>query len=747
LPPKKSKLPKQLGMFSEELNPPPQPSKSQLQEVFLQTKGLSKAPPVKRRGGDCKIYYKTDSPKIQRSLISPLAMSYPDWVLPPITYPSWDKNDQKAVSFERAKIALIDCLNSALPETLLGLDFEFYPETLTPTIVGVSTPTHAYSCKWDDDLKEVFYKSFFIKNLKFSGHFVLGADRKVIEKQLGKETPLESWDDSMIRHYLCYANLCKNPGGKYETEGAMGFMGLGTAAHLWLGLYLWKNCRGVYCTGPCPRCSVFSYCAVDSYAGLMISLRAKERMRELNIPEYIYNEHSYLASEFCIKAEERGIKVDILNLEKTDKEIEDKKNSLFPANPDGSYTKFNPRSNIQVLAYFRGKGLNLKDNTKDTLRDKATLIAEDYGFETLNDFLSAPELPELSDLEQDLVNLFIFKDSGKGVEPWFGPKYLDKKGFIHSRYNFTGTSTLRYSSSRPNFTNIGARGWGKALKRLVIPRDEKLQILSADSSNLEARNCFHYAGIDVTSVGDVFSWLVENSGGILESVAKELGKTPRDVAKTVFHATNYLVGITLLDDLELINKYNKDLIKSGALLVFPDWKYFGKTVAFTGVKLAQMVFKNKTNEARKKILDLQSFYFKTYPQIREWHRDVLARIERDGCIQTAWGTYLNLLDSPLKAAKAGVAKLGQGSGAEYVQGKMYEYCKKFPETPLIAQVHDELLWEVPKSWDDLTILKFCDILTKESHRIPGFRTPWTVKVGPNLGDLREIKKNFTGINE
>jgi DNA polymerase I-like protein with 3'-5' exonuclease and polymerase domains len=86
-----------------------------------------------------------------------------------------------------------------------------------------------------------------------------------------------------------------------------------------------------------------------------------------------------------------------------------------------------------------------------------------------------------------------------------------------------------------------------------------------------------------------------------------------------------------------------------------------------------------------------------------------------------------------------------GGGAEYVGGKLYEYLKKHPEVPVVAQIHDELLFEAPKSWDDLTILKFCDILTKESQRLPGFSCPWSVKVGNSWGDLREIKKNFTGI--
>lgn len=718
----------------------------------------------RKRSNDCKIFYKDDSPQIQRSLLSPLAKPFPPGTFPPTYYPNWDNTDTDSIGFSEAEKLLAGIVSSAAGGTLLGLDFEFYPETLTPTIVGIATPTAAYSCRWSDALIPVFDEAVK-RGVRFSGHFVLGADRLVLEKKLGYTTPVETWDDSMIRHYLCYASLCKNPGAKVETEGALGFMGLGTAAHLWLSIPMWKNCRGIYCVGPCPRHSVHAYCAIDAWAGLMISLKAKDRMVEIGIPEVIFGEHSYLASEFCLKAQFRGIQVDTARLAETDKLIEEAKEALFPV-VDGKYEKFNPKSNKQVLEYFQSQGFYLADNTKDTIFNHVQLIAEDAGFESVNQLISAPEPVQLSSLDQTLVDLYIYKNSGKGTESWFGEKYLDKSGKVHSRFNFTGTATLRYSSSAPNFQNIAARGWGVLLKRLVIPSSSDKILLSADASNLEARNCFHYAGIDVTTVGDVFTWLVDNSGGILEKVAlelypdptKELAPKMRAVAKTVFHATNYLVGLVLLDDAQLAQKHTKDLEKAGALLIFRDWKFFGKTVAFTGSKLAQMVFKNKTNESRKKILDLQAFYFNAYPEIREWHRRVLREIELTHAVKTAWGTYLELLDDPLKMAKSGVAKLGQGSGAEFVQGKMYEYCKMYPEIPMIAQVHDEIIWEIPKSWDELTILKFCDILTTDSHRIPGFRTPWTVKIGENWGSrvldptkkdynpngLNEIKKNFTG---
>ena len=336
----------------------------------------------------------------------------------------------------------------------------------------------------------------------------------------------------------------------------------------------------------------------------------------------------------------------------------------------------------------------------------------------------------------------MFKDSGKGIDPWFGPKYL-RNGFIHPRFNFTGASTMRFSSSGPNYQNIGAHGWGAALKRLIIPRSKKYKLLSADASNLELRTVLHESGIDVGHVGDAFRWLVDQSSGAFKSPAEELGKTERDLAKIASHASDYLLGLALLTKDQLMESRTKSAIAQGALMVFEDWIYHGFIVGFTGSKLAQMLYKDKTYASRKKVLEIQKIYFDNFPSIREWHRKILRQAEL-GFVQTCWGDYLELIDEPHKNAKVAAAKIGQGLGAVYVQGKMLEYLRKYPnfksDVNMIAQVHDEIVWEVPYDWDDLTIVQFCDILYKESHRIPGFKCPWSIKVGDNWGTMRKLNR-------
>ena len=473
------------------------------------------------------------------------------------------------------------------------------------------------------------------------------------------------------------------------------------------------------------------------------------------IPEYIYAEHSYLAYHFCLAAEKRGMRVDIVNLPRIAEEIESAKEALFPVG-----SKFNPRSNKQVLEWFNDRKYKLKDNSKDTIYNCLEQRLGEYGFESYTEFEDTPEdtLPAFDEITSTLRDLYYYKSSGKGVDPWFGEKYL-RDGFIHPRYNFTGTSTLRFSSSSPNFQNVASNSsWGKKLKTLIIPRSPWLQFLSADSSNLEFRVCAYYAGIDVTNIPDVFMWLAENSGNMLDALATEmltrnppdltkiswdaaLLKQKRAICKVIFHATNYGVGITLLTREQLNSPYTKNKIKKGALLVFDDWIYDNKIVAFSGVKLAQMVFKDQTDESRKKILDLQQFYLGNWEQIRLWQKDTSAWIDKHGGISTKWGTYLELLDEPKKNFKAALAKIGQGSGGEFVQGKMYEYLRSLKHNThdMVWQIHDDIGWEIPIEWGEVEIKDFTQLLNEDSHRLPGFKTPWTVKKSSkSWGDLEKV---------
>jgi len=289
---------------------------------------------------------------------------------------------------------------------------------------------------------------------------------------------------------------------------------------------------------------------------------------------------------------------------------------------------------------------------------------------------------------------------------------------------------MRLSSSRPNLTNIPARGWGKDVKKIFVPPPGKIY-LSADASNLETRIVLDNAGIDTRTITtDAFKWLVSQAREAFEEAGKIAGKSARDMAKIVSHGSNYGAGIKLFDPYEVSTPVVKNQIAEGALEIHEDWIYCGKVVGFTGVRLAEILFRlNKKTprkqafELRRKALRIQKAYFDNFP-IRAWQQKVLAKAEQ-GFIQTRWGSYLTLIESPVENAKIALAKIGQGEGAEYVQGKQIELLRKVcnKNVTMDAQVHDEVLLAIPKDYQKDGIREIVEILHGESHRIPGFYCP------------------------
>ena len=232
---------KQLDLFTSDPNIPSVNKNELVKEFIEKKKPFTK--PLKPLSGDRFIYYKDTNPRIQKTFLTQNVLPYPEGTFPSLI--TLSKQHPHDVVIKQLELVLET-------ETILGLDFEFSPKTKIPTIIGIATPRVAISTKWDKVLVRSI-KEFLKRKGIFSGHLVLGADKEVLDQQLGFETSIDSWDDSMIRHYLCFSSLTKSP-GKVESEGALGFMNLVNDTNLWLGLPMWKNCRGNYCTGPCPRC-------------------------------------------------------------------------------------------------------------------------------------------------------------------------------------------------------------------------------------------------------------------------------------------------------------------------------------------------------------------------------------------------------------------------------------------------------------------------------------------------------------
>lgn len=621
----------------------------------------------------------------------------------------------------------------------LGIDFEFRPG-YDPSITGIASRSTAVALPWDEGLCREVIEDRRRKGERLVGHSILGAEKPLIEKNLGIKMSLDEWDDSMLMHYLLNADFCKATSKDEDANdsGSLGFMNLWTTASMYTDVYNWKICRGKACEGPCPEHKVFDYCAVDAWASVESMAIMREEMVRRGMPEGLYRDLMEIA-EICFLMEKQGIQVDMEYINSLESSSNAAKAALFPFNDAGVQEPFNPRSERQILAWAKANNLPLSDTTKKSVQHLLEKMARKYGHVAANERGSwdREQLDHVENLPEvlDVINrLEQFKSAGKGFAPWFDEKYRDGCNLIHPRFICTGTSTGRLASSRPNFQNIPARGFGSLIRAGIVPRGEEYDLLKADESQLELRMCLFLAGIDPVIMGaDAFVGLVEKSNGMFEEAAALYNMSPRDIAKSVSHAADYLEGFTLLTPSDLIKPNVKKLIEYGALRVYMkkympklkrDWEFRGGIVAFTGSNLADRLFGSHTAENRKKALMIQEdLYFGNFYGIREWQMRELAKIEAQGYVKSVTGRYLKLYGSPLDDAKSGIAFLGQGTSADYMLGIMLRYYRERNVIPLM-QVHDELVFEIPRGWDDRQAREFIGFMGEETPQIPGFKSAY-----------------------
>ncbi len=660
---------------------------------------------------------------------------------------------QTRQGFER----VVDAVN---PQDGLGIDFEFKTYR-KPSIMGIANTDMAAAIGCEPNILRSAIAWCLRNKIKLVGHSFLGAEKRVIKEYLGIDVPLELIDDSMVSHYLLNQDFCKSSGKEEDEAGSFGFMNLWVTASMVLDVPQWKSCRGRACEGPCPTHEVFGYCGVDAWASVAAVKEHRKQMREFGVPEQLYRELIELSS-ICDKMEQQGLRIDIPYIEKLNKEMEENKDKIFQYETFGKnkvYTEFNPRSSDQIIEWFKGAGIPLKTTDIKYISKILEKRGNKEGFGELKEYVEYLDGCEenLSSPIRELYKLYQFKSAGKGTDAWYSEKYRTED-FIHPRFIVTGTSTGRLASSRPNGANIPQRGWavvkdeqGNEFNRIkagIVPRDEGLDFVEADYSQMEFRGVLYFSGTNPKDIGeDAYTWLVQQD---YESFRKAAASWPglnpdklKDVrycGKTMALAANYWESFELYTADDLMRPHIKRQIANGAIRLYPKWEYCGGIVGFTGSNLAHRFFGNKSDENRKRALDImEDAYFKAFPQVRTWQQKVSAEIESTGRVTSPTGRFLRLYGSPRDNFKVALAFLGQGcTGADHAQAVMLRYKR---ELGVIADlvVHDSMVLSIPKGWSDKQANEHMQIMREETWRLPGFACPIEVKRGPNYGQLRKLK--------
>ena len=254
------------------------------------------------------------------------------------------------------------------------------------------------------------------------------------------------------------------------------------------------------------------------------------------------------------------------------------------------------------------------------------------------------------------------------------PTLISKKdGRIHTTYNQALTVTGRLSSSNPNLQNIPIRSEeGNKIRSAFCAMDkENSLILSADYSQIELRLLAHVSGDEhlinaFTSGEDVHAMTAAKVFGVeLKDVTKEMRRRAK--------AVNF--GI-----------------------VYGQSKYgLAKSLGITNAEAQEFIDK----------------YFETYPKVKEYMNNEVEFVAQNGYVETAFGrkrylaSELHSSNYQIRefAQRAAINQPLQGTAADLIKIAMIRVDKAIDKmkTKMIMQVHDELVFEVPK--DELEQLK------------------------------------------
>ena len=251
---------------------------------------------------------------------------------------------------------------------------------------------------------------------------------------------------------------------------------------------------------------------------------------------------------------------------------------------------------------------------------------------------------------------------------------------VHTSFNQAVAATGRLSSQNPNLQNIPIRtDLGREIRKAFIPRDENHLLLSADYSQIELRIIAHISG-----------------------------------DKTMIEAFNQGIDIHTATAAKVWNVNIEDVDK--------DMRRKAKTVNF-GIIYGISAFglSQRVNIPRSEAKEIIDNYFIQFPGIKSYMDKTINSARELGYVETLVGRKRNLRDINSKnAVVRGFAERNainapiQGSAADMIKIAMIQIQKWLNEsdlqTKMILQVHDELLFDVPKNEMDVVKAKVKELM-------------------------------------
>ena len=270
-----------------------------------------------------------------------------------------------------------------------------------------------------------------------------------------------------------------------------------------------------------------------------------------------------------------------------------------------------------------------------------------------------------------------------------------KSGRIHTIYNQAVAATGRLSSNNPNLQNIPVRTErGQQVRKAFIARDENHLLLAADYSQIELR--------------------------IIAALSKDEGMLGAFKNNEDIHAaTAAKVFNVNLDKVSREQRSNAKTIN------------FGIIYGVSAFGLSQ-----QTNLSRTESKELIEAYYSTYPMLRSYIYEQIDFARDNGYVSTILGRrrYLKDINSQNAILRGSAERNAvnapiQGSAADIIKLAMIAIQKRLKSenknSKMILQVHDELVFDVPKyEIDEIKIL-----IKEEMENAFKLEVPLVVDIG------------------
>ncbi len=371
------------------------------------------------------------------------------------------------------------------------------------------------------------------------------------------------------------------------------------------------------------------------------------KIKEENI-EYLYNEIEFPLATVLADMEYEGVKVDANVLKEMGEDIQIKLELLSKDIYNTAGCKFNISSPNQLSEVLFEK-LNLPHKKKTA-----------NGYSTAIDVLN-----KLKDKHPIISQIIEYRKLSK-IYGTYAQGLINtiQNEKIHTIYTQNLTRTGRLSSIEPNLQNIPVRdNFGKQIRKAFVPTYD--YILSADYSQIELRVLAHMA--DVKALKEAF----KNKLDIHAKTASDIFKVP----------------------LNLVTSEMRRVAKAVNFGIIYGISSFG-LAENVGIRPAEA----------KKFIDT---YLETYPGIKEYMDTSISHAKEKGYVTTLFNRKRNIPE--LKNTVYTIRQSGerialntpiQGTAADIIKLAMVKVYKALKEnnlkTKMIIQVHDELIFDVPK---------------------------------------------------